>query len=328
MKRMLSGIKPTGQMHLGNYIGALRNFVNYQDDYQLFVFIANLHCVTVYQQPAQLRKNLKDAIALYLACGLDPDKCTIFLQSDVFAHAQLGWLLTCQSYMGELSRMTQFKEKSQKKEDGITAGIFTYPCLMAADILLYDADIVPVGQDQKQHVELARNLAERFNNRYSDTFIVPEPVSPKVGSRIMSLSDPSKKMSKSDETNKGCIYLLDDLNVARKKITSAVTDLVGKVNYDKINQPGISNLLEILSALTNESIDSIVNRYQDKGYGQLKGEVADAVCQCLSTIQDKYHQIVDSDIIESTLKKGAEVANKIAYKKLKKVQKKMGIDIF
>lgn len=281
MKRMLSGIKPTGQMHLGNYIGALRNFVNYQDDYQLFVFIANLHCVTVYQQPAQLRKNLKDAIALYLACGLDPDKCTIFLQSDVFAHAQLGWLLTCQSYMGELSRMTQFKEKSQKKEDGITAGIFTYPCLMAADILLYDADIVPVGQDQKQHVELARNLAERFNNRYSDTFIVPEPVSPKVGSRIMSLSDPSKKMSKSDETNKGCIYLLDDLNVARKKITSAVTDMVGKVNYDKINQPGISNLLEILSALTNESIDSIVNRYQDKGYGQLKGEVADAVCQCL-----------------------------------------------
>ena len=174
MKRMLSGIKPTGQMHLGNYIGALRNFVNYQDDYQLFVFIANLHCVTVYQQPAQLRKNLKDAIALYLACGLDPDKCTIFLQSDVFAHAQLGWLLTCQSYMGELSRMTQFKEKSQKKEDGITAGIFTYPCLMAADILLYDADIVPVGQDQKQHVELARNLAERFNNRYSDTFIVPD----------------------------------------------------------------------------------------------------------------------------------------------------------
>ena len=154
MKRMLSGIKPTGQMHLGNYIGALRNFVNYQDDYQLFVFIANLHCVTVYQQPAQLRKNLKDAIALYLACGLDPDKCTIFLQSDVFAHAQLGWLLTCQSYMGELSRMTQFKEKSQKKEDGITAGIFTYPCLMAADILLYDADIVPVGQDQRQHVRL------------------------------------------------------------------------------------------------------------------------------------------------------------------------------
>ena len=199
---------------------------------------------------------------------------------------------------------------------------------MAADILLYDADIVPVGQDQKQHVELARNLAERFNNRYSDTFIVPEPVSPKVGSRIMSLSDPSKKMSKSDETNKGCIYLLDDLNVARKKITSAVTDMVGKVNYDKINQPGISNLLEILSALTNESIDSIVDRYQDKGYGQLKGEVADAVCQCLATIQDKYHQIVDSDIIESTLKKGAEVANKIAYKKLKKVQKKMGIDIF
>ncbi|MGN1399018.1 MAG: tryptophan--tRNA ligase [Erysipelotrichaceae bacterium] len=328
MKRMLSGIKPTGQMHLGNYIGALRNFVNFQDDYQLFVFIANLHCVTVYQKPQDLRKNLKDAIALYLACGLDPQKCTIFLQSDVFAHAQLGWLLTCQSYMGELSRMTQFKDKSQKKEDGITAGIFTYPCLMAADILLYDADFVPVGQDQKQHVELARNLAERFNNRYSDTFVVPQPVSPKVGARIMSLSDPSKKMSKSDETNKGCIYLLDDLALARKKIMSAVTDLVGQVNYDKVNQPGVSNLLEILSALTGEEIESIVARYQNKGYGQLKSEVSDVVCDCLKNIQAKYQQIIDSDIIETTLKQGSEVANKIAYKKLKKVQKKMGIDIF
>lgn len=328
MKRMLSGIKPTGQLHLGNYIGALRNFVKFQDDYELFVFIANLHCVTVYQEPAVLRKNLKDTIALYLACGLDPEKCTIFLQSDVFSHAQLGWLMTCQSYMGELSRMTQFKEKSQKNETGITAGLFTYPCLMAADILLYDADYVPVGDDQKQHVELARNLAERFNNRYSPTFVVPEPVSPKVGARIMSLSDPTKKMSKSDETNKGCIYLLDDLNLARKKVMSAVTDMVGEVNYDKVNQPGISNLLEILSSLTGEEIDSIVSRYKGIGYGVFKKEVADAVCSTLESIQARYNEIIKSDIIESTLKQGAEVANKISYKKLKKVQKKMGVDIF
>ncbi|MBQ1522543.1 MAG: tryptophan--tRNA ligase, partial [Erysipelotrichaceae bacterium] len=251
MKRMVSGIKPTGELTLGNYIGALRNFVKYQDDYELYVFIANLHCVTVYQDPKELRKNLKDAIALYLACGLDPEKCTIFLQSDVYEHAQLGWLMTCMSYMGELSRMTQFKEKTQNaKDENITAGLFVYPPLMAADILLYDADYVPVGEDQKQHVELTRDLAQRFNNRYSETFVVPEPLVAKVGARIMSLSDPAKKMSKSEETNKGCIYLLDDINVAKKKIMSAVTDMCAHVNYDKENQPGISNLLEIMSSLS------------------------------------------------------------------------------
>ncbi|MDO4377531.1 MAG: tryptophan--tRNA ligase [Erysipelotrichia bacterium] len=328
MKRMLSGIKPTGQLHLGSYIGALRNFVNFQDDYELFCFIANLHCVTFYQEPQQLKKNLKDSIALYLACGLDPQKCTIFLQSDVPAHAQLGWLLTCQSYMGELSRMTQFKEKSAKQTDGITAGLFTYPSLMAADILLYDADYVPVGDDQKQHVELARNLAARFNNRYGETFVLPEPVTPKIGARIMSLSDPTKKMSKSDGINKGCIYLLDDLNAARKKIMSAVTDNLAKINYDKENQPGISNLLEIMSALSDEPIESIVNRYQGCGYGQLKKEAADIVCDTLAQIQEKYNEVIASGKMEEILKQGAEKANKISYKKLKKVQKKMGVDIF
>ncbi|HPW53054.1 MAG TPA: tryptophan--tRNA ligase [Erysipelotrichaceae bacterium] len=328
MKRMLSGIKPTGQLHLGNYIGALRNFVKYQDDYELYVFIANLHCVTFYQEPRVLRKNLKDAIALYLACGLDPEKCTIFLQSDVFAHAQLGWLMACQSYMGELSRMTQFKEKSQKNDEGITAGLFTYPSLMAADILLYDADYVPVGDDQKQHVELARDLAIRFNNRYSETFVVPEPLSPKVGARIMSLSEPTKKMSKSDESDKGCIYLLDDLATVRKKIMSAVTDNLANVDYDKENQPGISNLLEIMSSLSGEAIDSIVSRYQGKGYGEFKKEVADVVCREIEMIQKKYDKIVKSDLIETTLKQGAEEASKISYRKLKKVQKKMGVDIF
>ena len=328
MKRMLSGIKPTGQLHLGNYIGALRNFVKYQDDYDLYVFIANLHCVTFYQEPRVLRKNLKDAIALYLACGLDPEKCTIFLQSDVFAHAQLGWLMACQSYMGELSRMTQFKEKSQKNDEGITAGLFTYPSLMAADILLYDADYVPVGDDQKQHVELARDLAIRFNNRYSETFVVPEPLSPKVGARIMSLSEPTKKMSKSDESDKGCIYLLDDLATVRKKIMSAVTDNLANVDYDKENQPGISNLLEIMSSLSGEAIDSIVSRYQGEGYGEFKKEVADVVCREIEMIQKKYDKIVKSDLIETTLKQGAEEASKISYRKLKKVQKKMGVDIF
>ena len=234
MKRMVSGIKPTGELTLGNYIGALRNFVKYQDDYELFVFIANLHCITVPIDPKELRKNLKDAIALYLACGLDPEKCTIFLQSDVFEHAQLGWIMTCMSYMGELGRMTQFKEKtSNATNESISTGLFVYPPLMAADILLYDANYVPVGEDQKQHVELTRDLAQRFNNRYSETFVVPEPLIAQVGARIMSLSDPSKKMSKSEESNKGCIYLLDDLKAARKKIMSAVTDMVGKVNYDK-----------------------------------------------------------------------------------------------
>lgn len=326
---MLSGIKPTGELTLGNYIGALRNFVKYQDDYELYVFIANLHCITVPIEPKELRKNLKDAIALYLACGLDPEKCTIFLQSDVYEHAQLGWIMTCMSYMGELGRMTQFKEKTANAaNESISTGLFVYPPLMAADILLYDADYVPVGEDQKQHVELTRDLAQRFNNRYSETFVVPEPLIAKVGARIMSLSDPSKKMSKSEESNKGCIYLLDDLKVARKKIMSAVTDMEGKVNYDKENQPGISNLLEIMSALSGESIDSIVERYQGKGYGEFKKEVADVVCRELEKIQNRYNEILQGSMIEDTLKQGAEKAHRIAFKKLKKVQKKMGIDIF
>ena len=329
MKRMLSGIKPTGELTLGNYIGALRNFVKYQDDYELYVFIANLHCITVPIDPKELRRNLKDAIALYLACGLDPDRCTIFLQSDVPEHAQLGWIMTCMSYMGELGRMTQFKEKTANAtNESISTGLFVYPPLMAADILLYDADYVPVGEDQKQHVELTRDLAQRFNNRYSPTFTVPEPLIQKVGARIMSLSDPSKKMSKSEESNKGCIYLLDDLKVARKKIMSAVTDMYAKVNYDKENQPGVSNLLEIMSSLSGESIDSIVARYEGKGYGEFKREVADIVCAELEKIQNRYSEILNSNMIEETLRKGAEQAHHIAFRKLKKVQKKMGIDIF
>ena len=323
---MLSGIKPTGQLTLGNYIGALRNFVKYQDDYEMIVFIANLHCITEYQEPEQLKKNLTDAVALYLACGLDPEKATIFLQTDVHEHAELGYIMACNTYLGELNRMTQFKDKTAKGERNLTAGLYTYPCLMAADILLYNADYVPVGEDQKQHVELTRDLAIRFNNKYSKTFTVPEPLVAKVGARIMSLQDPSKKMSKSDETNKGCIYLLDDLKVARKKIMSAVTDSVGVIQLDKENQPGLYNLIEIASSLTNRSMEDIVLEFHDQGYGKLKGYVADVVCAELEKIQTRYNEILASHTLEKVLEEGAKKAEKIAHVTLEDVKKQVGLE--
>lgn len=327
MKRMLSGIKPTGRLTLGNYIGAIRQFVSYQDDYELFIFIANMHAITVPNDPKELKQNTRDLIALYMACGLDCDKTTLFLQSDLPQHTELGWILTCHSYMGELQRMTQYKDKCAKQETGITAGLFTYPSLMAADILMYDADYVPVGVDQKQHVELARNLAERFNNRYGDTFVVPEPIVPKVGAKIMSLQNPVKKMSKSEDNPKGTIDLLDDPNVARKKIMSAITDSLGIIRYDPENQPGLANLLTILSSLTNEPIDSIVARYQGKGYGELKKEVGQAVFDFLSDLQIKYREIVAGGKIDEIIQAGNEKAGKIAYKKVAKIKRKLGLSI-
>ena len=327
MKRMLSGIKPTGQLTLGNYIGALRNFVKYQDEYEMIVFIANLHCITEYQDPSVLRKNLTDCVALYLACGLDPNKSTIFLQTDVHEHAELGYIMACNTYLGELNRMTQFKDKTAKGEKNLTAGLYTYPCLMAADILLYNADYVPVGEDQKQHVELTRDLAIRFNNKYGETFTVPEPVVAKVGARIMSLQDPYRKMSKSDETNKGCIYLLDDLKAARKKIMSAVTDSVGKIQLDKENQPGLYNLIEIASSLSDRSMEDIVEEFKDQGYGKLKGYVADVVCNTLEDIQTKYKAIIESHTLEKVLIDGAKKADQIAYQTLEDVKKKVGLEI-
>lgn len=327
MKRMLSGIKPTGQLTLGNYIGALRNFVKYQDEYEMYVFIANLHCITEYQEPLQLSKNLTDAIPLYLACGLDPKKSTIFLQTDVKAHAELGYIMACNTYLGELNRMTQFKDKTAKNEKNLTAGLYTYPCLMAADILLYNADYVPVGDDQKQHVELTRDIAQRFNNKYGETFKVPEPLIAKVGARIMSLSDPSKKMSKSDETNKGCIYLLDDLKVARKKIMSAVTDSIGITQLDKENQPGLYNLIEIASSLTDRSMNDIVDEFAGQGYGKLKTYVADLVCAELEKIQNKYHDIINTHLLDEIMSEGAKKANLIAEQTLKNVENKIGLKI-
>lgn len=327
MKRMLSGIKPTGQLTLGNYIGALKNFVKYQEDYEMIAFIANLHCITMYQDPQDLKKNLKDAVALYLACGLDPEKATIFLQTDVLEHAQLGYIMACNTYMGELNRMTQYKDKVAKKETNLTAGLYTYPTLMSADILIYDPDFVPVGEDQKQHVELTRDVAIRFNNRYGETFKIPEPLVEKVGARIMSLSDPSKKMSKSEQSNKGCIYLLDELNAARKKIMSAVTDDLATVRFDPQNQPGISNLLQIHSSLSNEPINSIIARFEGKGYGDFKKEVADVVCNELDKIQSRYREIIASGQIEQVLTEGANKARHLASRKLGKVQRKIGIEI-
>ena len=327
MQTMLSGIKPTGRLTLGNYIGAIRQFVQYQDEYDMYIFIANLHAITVAQDPAELKKNTKDLIALYLACGLDPKKVTLFLQSDVRQHAELGWIMTCHTYMGELQRMTQYKDKTAKGETGITAGLFTYPCLMAADILMYDADYVPVGVDQKQHVELARNLAERFNNRYGDVFRVPQPLTPKVGAKIYSLQNPTKKMSKSEENPKGTIDLLDDPAAARNKIKSAVTDSLGVIRYDPENQPGISNLLMIHSSLSNEPIESIVQRFENKGYGELKKEVGDIVFDFLSDLQKRYREIIASGQVDEVLREGNEKAGRSAEKKLRKIKKKLGFQI-
>lgn len=327
MKRMVSGIKPTGKLTLGNYIGAISQFIQYQNEYEMYIFIANQHAITVAQETKELRQNTKNLIALYLACGLDPNKVTMFLQSDVPAHTTLGWVLTCNSYIGELNRMTQFKDKIAKGETNITAGLYTYPALMAADILLYDADYVPVGIDQKQHVELARNLADRFNNRYSPTFTVPKPLTPKVGAKIYSLQNPLKKMSKSEEDPKGTIALLDNPAIARKKILSAVTDSLAHITYDPENQPGVSNLIQILSCLSGEEISSIVSRFEGKGYGELKKEVGDCVFHFLTDLQTKYNDIMESGIIEEILKNGADQANYIANKKIAKVHRKIGFSL-
>lgn len=326
MKTMLSGIKPTGRLTLGNYIGAIKEFVKYQDSYDMYIFIANQHAITIPLKAAELKKNTRDLIALYLASGLDPEKVTLFLQSDVPAHAQLGWVMTCLSGYGELQRMTQFKDKTAKGES-VTAGLFTYPPLMAADILLYDPDYIPVGQDQVQHVELTRDLAERFNKRYSDTFKIPEPLVTKVGAKVYDLQNPTRKMSKSESNPKGTIDLLDDPAAARNKIKGAVTDSLGVVRFDPENQPGVSNLLTILSALSGEPIDSIVARYEGKGYGELKKETGDAVYDFLTDLQDRYKDILKSGKIDDILKEGAEKAGKIANKKIRKVYKKVGFSI-
>lgn len=326
MKRALSGIKPTGQLTLGNYIGALRNFKNYQDEFETFIFIADLHALTLPIDPTELRQNTKDIVAFYLAAGLDPEKSTIFLQSDVSAHSELNSIMQNYLYMGELSRMTQFKDKSkQLNQSSIGLGLFTYPVLMACDILLYNADIVPVGEDQTQHVELTRDLVHRFNTRYNkELFVMPKAETPKVGARIMSLSDPTRKMSKSDP--KGDIFLKDDINVIRKKIMSAVTDTGCEIKYDLENKPGISNLLTIYASLKNISIKEAEKIFSDcNKYGEFKKAVADVVCDEIKPFQDRYREIISSGIIDNVLSEGAKRASYVANKTLRKVKKTVGL---
>lgn len=325
-KRLVSGIKPTGQLTLGNYIGAIKQFVKYQDEYEMYVFIADLHALTLPIEAKELRNNIKNLIAIYLACGLDPNKVILFKQSDVSMHAELGFIMAFNSYMGELSRMTQYKDKKSKIADNeaIPTGIYIYPTLMAADILLYDADYVPVGIDQKQHVELTRDLAMRFNSRYSETFKVPEPLISKVGAKINSLSNPLKKMSKS-ESDKGTIYLLEDLAITRKKIMSAMTDSGNEIAYDPTNKPGISNLITIMSALTNKTIEEVVLECQNDNYGTFKKKVADVVVDELTILQNKVNEIKQGDIIDKILQDGASKASYVACKKLSKVYRKVGL---
>ena len=325
MENVLSGIKPTGQLTLGNYIGALKNFPKFQDENKAFIFIADLHALTLPIEPEVLRQNTIDIVAFYLACGLDPNKSAIFLQSHVHEHSELSTILGNYAYMGELSRMTQFKEKSAKlNEKKIGLGLFTYPVLMAADILLYDAKKVPVGEDQKQHVELARNIAIRFNHRYQkEAFIIPEPIIPTNGARIMSLSDPTRKMSKSDP--KGDIYLKEDLKSVRKKIMSAVTDTGYEVKYDKENKPGISNLLTIYSSLKEISIEEAEKEFENANYGTFKKAVADLVCDILGKLQARYQEIINSNMIDEVLEKGAKEASQIASITLKRIKNVVGL---
>lgn len=324
-KIIFSGIQPSGNLTLGNYLGALKNWVKLQNEYDCFFCVVDLHAITVKQIPADLRKRTLEVLAIYIACGIDPDKNTLFIQSHVPAHSEASWLLTCNTYMGELSRMTQFKDKAKKHGDSIPAGLFAYPVLMAADILLYNTDLVPVGIDQKQHLELARDLGARFNNAYSPTFKIPEPYIPPVGAKVMSLQDPTKKMSKSDDNHNSYILIMDPPEVIRKKISRAVTDSIGVVNYTD-EQPGVKNLLDILISIKGYTKDEVVDLYKDKGYADLKKDVSDAIIDELAPIQEKVNILLkDKKALEEIYKLGAEKANYAAIKNLRKMQKKIGL---
>lgn len=328
MNIVLSGIKPTGIPTLGNYLGALKNFVKLQNsmtDYEFFVFVADLHAITTPQDPKTLKQNIKNVAALYLACGLNPDRLVLFIQSEVDAHIKLGYTMQSVCYMGELERMTQYKDKAAKQTQGITSALFTYPALMAADILLYDAKYVPVGDDQKQHLELTRDLAIRFNNRYGETFVVPEPLIPKKGARIMDLQDPSKKMDKSADNEKGCIFLLEPISSIKKKIKSAVTDLETCIRYDKEKKPGISNLMTIYSTITDLSFAEIEAKYVGKGYGDFKNDLAEIVACEITSVQENFNRIINSKELDDILNQGRERANLLANRKIDKVFRKIGL---
>lgn len=324
-KIIYSGIQPSGSLTLGNYIGAIRNWKQLEDQYQCLYCVVDLHTLTVRQEPATLRKRSHEVLALLLAVGLDPAKTVLYMQSHVSAHAELAWMLGCYTYLGELSRMTQFKDKSQKQETNMNAGLLTYPVLMAADILLYQSDLVPIGADQKQHLELARDLAIRFNNQYGDTFVVPDAYIPKVGARVMSLQEPTRKMSKSDPEDT-YIAILDTPEVIARKCKRAVTDSEASVRYDPEGKPGVSNLMSIMGALTGDSMEQIEKNYASQGYGSFKTAISDLVIETLAPIQTEHKRIMaDKAYLERVMRDGAEQAQRMAFKTLRKVRKKIGL---
>lgn len=323
-KVLFSGMQATGNLTLGNYLGALKNWVTLSDEYECFYSVVDMHSITVRQDPATLRKRARTLLTLYIAAGLDPEKNCIYYQSHVSAHAELAWILNCFTYMGELNRMTQFKDKSAKHADNINAGLFTYPVLMAADILLYQADVVPVGNDQKQHLEISRDIAERFNNIYGDVFTIPEGYYGKVGARIMSLQDPSRKMSKSDENPNASIYLLDDPDTIMRKCKRAVTDSEGQILY-RDEQPGVKNLIDIYSACLGKTPEETVREFDGKGYGDFKIAVGEAVVSVLKPLQNEVARLEkDKAYLDGIIKANAEKAGYFANKTLRKVQKKVG----
>ena len=325
-KTLLSGIQPSGNLHLGNYLGAVKNWAALPDEFNCFYFMADLHTLTVRQNPAELRRRSTTQLAQYIACGLDPEKNVLFLQSHVHEHAELGWILNCYTMFGELSRMTQFKDKCAKNADNINGGLFTYPSLMAADILLYQADYVPVGEDQKQHCELTRDIANRFNNLYGETFKVPEPYIPKVGARIMSLGNPTSKMSKSDPT--GCVFLMDSPEEIARKFKRAITDSDTErcVRYDPENKPGVANLMNIYASVTGKSFDEIESEFAGKGYGVFKPAVGDAVIETLRPIREEAERILaDKAYLKQVYTDGAMKASSVACKTLRKVYKRVGL---
>ena len=326
-KTMLSGIKPSGDLTLGSYLGPLRHWPEMIEEYDCYFFMADLHAITVRQNPADLRRRTLEQLAQYIACGLDPEKCTLFIQSHVHQHAELGWVLNCYAMFGELSRMTQFKDKSAKNADNINGGLFTYPSLMAADILLYQPDAVPVGEDQKQHVELARNIVQRFNGVYGEVFKMPEPYIPKVGARIMSLTNPSAKMSKSENNDTGRVTLMDSPDVIMKQFKRAITDSDTErcVRYDPENKPGVANLMNIYAAATGKAFEEIEQEFDGMGYGKFKPAVGEAVVEMVRPIQEEARRILsDKAYLESVYRAGAEKASYAAEKTLRKVYKKLG----
>ncbi len=323
-KVVFSGVQPSGVLTLGNYLGAIRNFASFSEEYHCYYSIMDMHAITVRQVPAELRRRTYETLALYIACGIDPEKNTLFVQSHVSAHAELGWILDCYTMFGELNRMTQFKDKSAKMADNINAGLFTYPSLMAADMLLYQTELVPVGADQKQHLELARNVAERFNGIYGDTFVVPDGYIPKTSAKIMSLADPEKKMSKSDENENAVVRVLDPRDVIMRKFKRAVTDSGSEVRRGE-GKAGIENLMSIYGAVTGKSAEEIEREFEGKGYGDFKSAVGEACADALEPVQAEYTRILsDKAYLEDVMKNGAEFAESAARRTMSKVRRKVG----